>query len=218
MLSGISRHYRRKGRRVNVVAFAGDGASADAGFQCLSAAGERGERIIYICYDNEGYMNTGGQRSSTTPPGAHTPTTPAGKTGSAKDLPRVMLGHQIPYLATANPAFLDDFVAKLAQAMATDGFSYLHLFAPCPMGWGFPPSQAIEVCRLAVETDYFPLWEARGGEVRTTWKIKAPRPLSEYTSLLGKFNHLTEEESRELKKGVQERRRWLNAMDAGWAS
>ncbi len=186
-----------------MVDFAGVGASADAGFQCLYAAGERGEKIIYICYDNEGYMNTGSQRSSTAPPGAHTPTTPAGKMGLVKDLPRVMLAHQIPYLATANPAFLDDFVAKLTKAMAADGFSYLHIFAPCPMGWGFPPSQAVKVCRRAVETNYFLLWEAERGEVRVTWETRDPRPLSEYTGLLGKFSHLTDEGSRQLENMVQ---------------
>lgn len=200
MLAGVKRHYQRAGRKVHAVAFAGDGGTADCGFQALSGAAERGENIIYICLDNEGYMNTGIQRSGTTPFGAWTTTTPVGETKRGKpqrhkDLPMIMAMHDVPYVATANLAFLEDFALKLKSAAAlSDGLAYIHLFSPCPTGWRFPSEKTIEVSRLAVQTNFFPLWEARDGEFRITVEIKSPKPVGQYLALMGKYEHMTQSE------------------------
>lgn len=217
MLTGIKRHYLRKGRKeIKVVAFAGDGATADCGFQALSGAAERGEPIIYICYDNEGYMNTGYQRSATTPPGAWTPTTPAGKREASKDIPMIMAMHRIPYVATANPAFLEDFLSKLTRAcQVEDGLAYIHLFTPCPMGWKYPSALSLEVCRLAVETNYFPLWEAERGRFRVTVKLKGHKPIDDYLERLGKFLSLSHEGRKRLQREAEERYRRLLALEMG---
>ena len=162
--TGLSRQYRRSGQDATVVCFNGDGCAADIGFQTLSGAAERGENFIYVCYDNEGYMNTGVQRSSTTPKGAKTTTTPVGlkrrgKSTRRKNLPLLMAMHRIPYAATATLSHLEDFAKKLLKAKEkkNEGLAYIHLFAPCPTGWGVPTHLAIELCRSAVKTNYFPL-------------------------------------------------------------
>ena len=220
MLAGIKLHFERMGREeVKVVAFAGDGGTADAGFQSLSGAAERGEKILYICYDNEGYMNTGAQRSATTPLGAWTSTTPGGKRARSKDVAMIMAMHEIPYTATANPAFLEDFTKKLKKAMEAvkEGMAYIHIFTSCPTGWKFSPAKAIEVCRLAVETNYFPLWEAERGRFRITVKIDNPKPVREYTRNIGKFDHLMEEDVIELQRLVDARYSRLLALEAGWS-
>lgn len=142
--AGVSRYYQQIGRPdINILAFAGDGATADAGFQSLSGACERNEKILYICYDNEGYMNTGYQRSSTTSEGSRTSTTPVGnvnkgKPEPSKNLPLIMMMHNPEYLATASPSNMNDFVKKVERALEASkrGFAYLHVFAPCPTGWG----------------------------------------------------------------------------------
>jgi len=196
MLSGVKREYSRKGVDVNVVAFAGDGGTADVGFQCLSAAAERGENIIYICYDNEGYMNTGFQRSGTTPLGAWTSTTPVGRTGSgkkqrSKNLPLIMAAHEIPYAATACMSYPADFERKLRKAMAVkDGLAYIHLLTPCPTGWRFPSEKGIEIGRLAVETGFFPLWEMERDVYRFTVDIEELKPVEELLKSMGKYRHL----------------------------
>src|SRR3989304_6820173 len=216
MLTGIKRHYLRKGRKeAKVVAFAGDGATADCGFQALSGAAERGEPIVYICYDNEGYMNTGYQRSATTPPGAWTPTTPKGKLEASKDIPMIMAMHRIPYVATANPAFLEDFLSKLTRAcQVEDGLAYIHLFTPCPMGWKYPSALSLEVCRLAVETNYFPLWEAERGRFRVTWKPNRYKSIDEYLKDVGKFSSLSQEGRERLQRAADERYRRLLSLEA----
>ncbi len=223
MMSGIQRHFRRRGRKVNVVCYAGDGGTADAGFQCLSAASERGERLIYICYDNEGYMNTGVQRSGTTPLGAWTTTTPVGRAGSsshyrgkgqpAKDLPVIMAAHRIPYVATASTAFLPDFAVKLKKAAEIpEGVAYIHLFSPCPTGWRFPTDRSIEVSRAAVESGFFPLWEAVRGKVKFTHHPIFARPMDEFLKMIGKYEHLSEAEAGRIKELAAERRKYLEAM------
>lgn len=210
MLGGIKRHYQRVGRKVNVVAFAGDGGVADAGFQSLSGAAERGDNIIIICYDNEGYMNTGAQRSGTTPLGAWTSTTPVGvakkgKGQPAKNMALIMAAHNIPFAATANIAYMEDFLAKLKYAMTVEnGLSYIHLFSPCPVGWKFPPSLTLEISRRAVETNLFPLWEAKEGKFRMTLSMPNPRPLDDYVKMMGKFAHLTAKDIQELKRTSEE--------------
>jgi pyruvate/2-oxoacid:ferredoxin oxidoreductase beta subunit len=218
MLSGVKRVHRRNGVDVNVVAFAGDGGTADVGFQSFSAAAERGENIIYICYDNEGYMNTGFQRSGTTPYGAWTSTTPVGKRGmggkkrGSKNLPMIMADHEIPYVATACMSYPDDFERKLRKAMLVkDGLTYIHLLSPCPTGWRFPSEKGIEIGRLAVETGFFPLWEMERGAYRFTVTIKEPKPIEAFLSKMGKYAHLSKKQIHEIKAIMERRFRVLES-------
>ncbi|WP_232698483.1 thiamine pyrophosphate-dependent enzyme [Brevibacillus daliensis] len=218
MLSGIKRQYQREGRDVNVVAFAGDGGTADAGFQSLSGAAERGENIIYICYDNEAYMNTGVQRSGTTPKWSWTQTTPVGEKGNGKsqkgkDMPMIMAAHNIPYVATANPSFLPDYIEKLKKAMQVkNGMSYIHLYSGCPTGWKFPTEKTIEVGRLAVETNLYPLWECVDGKFRMTHEVKRRTPIQEYTRSMQKYAHLKDEEISQLQYSVDQNYRKLKNL------
>lgn len=207
MLAGIKLHYNKIGRDVNVVAFAGDGATVDAGFQCLSGAAERGDKIIYICYDNEGYMNTGYQRSGSTTKGAWTSTTPVSKEGSGgkkqnkKDFPMIMAMHDIPYMATANPAYIPDLVKKIEKAKSIDsGLVYIHIYNPCVTGWGIESEESIEVARLAVQTNFAPLYEVENGKFTINMNIKEPKPVKEYIKRIKKFSHLTEDEIDELQE------------------
>lgn len=210
--SGLSRYFRHTGQDVTVVCFTGDGGATDVGFQPLSGAAERQERIIYLTYDNEGYMNTGNQRSSATPKGAATTTTPVGKIKRGKAVPAknmlmVMLMHKPRYMATATLSHLEDFAKKLKKAkeMAKEGFVYLHVFSPCPVGWRIDSNLVIEVCRMAVRTNYFPLWEAENGKPRFTVEVASPRPIGEFTRLMRKFAHLDEQGLAELQQQVDER-------------
>jgi pyruvate/2-oxoacid:ferredoxin oxidoreductase beta subunit len=221
--TGLSRYYRRIGKDATIVCFTGDGCAADVGFQPLSGAAERNEHIIYIAYDNEGYMNTGNQRSSATPLGAATTTTPVGKISRgkptvSKSMPLVMLMHRPAYLATATPSHLEDFVKKLTKAKEKkeDGFVYIHVFCPCLVGWRIDPDKTIEVCRNAVRTNYFPLWEAEGGKPRLTHEVANPRPIQEFTKMIRKFAHLKDDEIDKLQQIVIERYNLIKALcDAG---
>lgn len=210
--TGLSRYFHKTGQEATVVCFTGDGCATDVGFQPLSGAAERNERFIYIAYDNEGYMNTGNQRSSATPLGAATTTTPVGKIKSgkptpAKNMPMVMLMHKPRYIATATLSHLEDFAKKLTKAkeMAKEGFVYLHVFAPCPVGWRIDSNRVIEVCRTAVRANYFPLWEAENGKPHFTLEVANPRPIGEFTKLMRKFSHLDENGLKELQETVDER-------------
>jgi len=217
-MTGVYRYYKKIRRDVKLVAFVGDGCAADIGFQALSGAAERGENYIFICYDNEGYMNTGNQRSSTTPLRAWTNTSPVGgecrgKEKSNKYFPLIMAFHGIPYVATATIAYLEDYVQKLKKAMQVkDGLVYIHLLAPCPTGWRAPLDSGIELSRLAVETNYFPLWEYERGRFRFTPEISNPKPISEYTKLVGKFSHLKESEIQELQESVNDRVKMMKSL------
>jgi pyruvate/2-oxoacid:ferredoxin oxidoreductase beta subunit len=199
--TGIVRAHKTMGKEVTVVCFTGDGCAADIGFQALSGAAERNENFIYITYDNEGYMNTGIQRSSTTPLHASTTTSPVGmarrgKQTPAKNLPLIMAMHNIPYAATATLSHLEDLAKKLkkAEEKKKEGFVYLHIFSPCPLGWGFESDMSIEICRMAVRTNYFPLWEAEYKKIRFTHAVSTPRPITEYTKLIRKFSHFKDAE------------------------
>jgi pyruvate/2-oxoacid:ferredoxin oxidoreductase beta subunit len=221
--TGLARYYRRTGQDATVVCFTGDGCASDVGFQPLSGAAERRENFIYICYDNEGYMNTGNQRSSATPLGAVTTTTPVGKIGRgkptvSKSLPLIMLMHRPAYMATATVSHLEDFAKKLVKAKEkkNEGFVYLHVFSPCPVGWRIDSNKVIEVCRTAVRTNYFPLWEAEDGKPRFTLEIANPRPVVEFTRLMRKFSHFNEEDMANLQKLVDERYALIKSLcDAG---
>jgi phenylglyoxylate dehydrogenase beta subunit len=218
MLTGIRRALLKKGKKMHVVGLAGDGATADIGFQSLSAAAERGDNIIYICYDNEAYMNTGIQRSSTTPFGSWTTTTPVGDIGRGKrqknkDLPMIMAMHDLPYMATACTSYLNDFREKLEKAMEVrEGLAYLHLFSPCPIGWRFPTEESIEIGRLAVETNFFPLYEVIDSKFRMTVRNRFPISVEQYTKRIGKYSHLRREELGAFQKIVDDRYNRLLAM------
>jgi pyruvate/2-oxoacid:ferredoxin oxidoreductase beta subunit len=210
--TGIARYYKKIGKQATIVCFTGDGCAADVGFQPLSGAAERNEHIIYITYDNEGYMNTGYQRSSTTPLGASTSTTPIGiasrgKPTPAKNLPLLMAMHGASYVATATLSHLEDFAKKLAKAKEKkdEGFVYLHVFAPCVMGWRISSDSMIEVCRTAVRTNYYPLWEAENGNFRLTQEVANPRPIQDFTKLIGKFSHLKEADLTDFQQMVNKR-------------
>ena len=207
--TGLARYYRKKKIKNTVVCFNGDGTATDIGFGNLSGAAERNEPFIYICYDNEGYMNTGIQKSASTPFGATTTTTPYGTVSKGKNLRRMNLAlkmamHKIPYTATATMSDLEDLAKKLLKAKEAKerGFAFIHVFAPCPTGWGVAPENTIEVCRRAVKTNYFPLWEAENGKIRMTKTVKKPKPISTYTELIKKFAHLTEEDLKILQDDV----------------
>jgi phenylglyoxylate dehydrogenase beta subunit len=216
--AGFKRYHQKKGNDVQCVCFAGDGCFADVGFQPLSGAAERGDNLITICYDNEGYMNTGIQRSGTTPYLSWTTTTPVGikkkgKQMPPKNMPLIMAAHDIPYVATATIGFPEDYAKKLKKAMAIkDGLSYIHLFTPCPTGWRAPPESGIDICRLAVETNSFPLWEYERGGYRFTHHVRNEKPVSEYLRLMRKYSHLKEAEIEEIQQQVNERFEVVQAL------
>jgi pyruvate ferredoxin oxidoreductase beta subunit/2-oxoisovalerate ferredoxin oxidoreductase beta subunit len=203
--AGVKAGLRARGQGdVLVVAWAGDGGTFDIGLQSMSAAAERNEDILYVCYDNEAYMNTGVQRSGATPDGAWTNTTAAGKKTRKKDLDGIMAAHRIPYFATVSPAFFEDMEEKMRRAIATRGFRMLHCFSPCPPGWKMDERHSVRAARLAVETRVFPLYEILDG---VKWRISAtpePRPVSEYLSLQGRFARLDAEATRRVQREVDD--------------
>ena len=179
---------------MTVLGMAGDGATVDIGLQALSGALERGDRILYVCYDNEAYMNTGIQASSSTPLLASTTTTPAGKPVTRKNLMQIVGAHGIPYAATASVGYVDDLRKKVARARAADGPAFLHIHAPCPTGWGYLPAKTIEVARLAVATRCWNLYELiNGRDITISRKIKETRPVKAYLELQKRFKGVTEE-------------------------
>jgi len=204
--SGIEAAFKamkRKGlypadKPVKVVAMAGDGGTADIGLQALSGALERGHEFIYICYDNEAYMNTGVQRSGATPFGASTTTSPAGKVSIGqrtwkKNIPEIVAAHHIPYVATANPSYPFDLMNKVSKAYDVKGPAYIHVFAGCPTGWRSPSDTPIELGKLATQTGVFPLYEVEDGK----WTMKVEpqlKPVAEYLKAnQGRYRHLTED-------------------------
>jgi len=211
-MTGVKRYYKKLGRDVHAVAFVGDGTTADVGFQTLSGAAERGENIIYVCYDNEAYMATGIQRSGTTPYHGWTFTTPVGKQRSGKEqlpknMPLLMAFHSgVAYSATATVGHMEDFAAKFSRALEVkDGMSYIHLLSPCPTGWRAEPDSAIDVARAAVETNYFPLWEAVRGKFRMTYQPPEPKPVQHFTRLTNRFSHLKGDDFKGLQEAVDAR-------------
>jgi len=220
-MTGLHRYYKSIGNDAKMVAFVGDGATVDVGFQALSGAAERGENIIYICYDNEGYMNTGVQRSGSTPFRARTATTPVGKTRHGKEepgkyLPLIMLFHGVSYVATASMAYPEDYAQKLMRAMEIkSGLSYIHLFSPCATGWGIPEQESLDIARLAVETNYFPLWEAENGKVCLTKEIEKPKSIHEYTNRIGKYGHLTDQDLNQMQEMVDARYHTIKSLSSG---
>jgi len=195
--SGVAAAQRALGRSdVRVIAQGGDGGTTDIGFGCLSGMFERNDDVLYICYDNEAYMNTGVQRSSATPPAARTATTPAmghspgNVFGTGKYVPRIAMAHGIPYVATASVSNLRDLERKVRFAMGIHGARYIHIFVPCPLGWGSAPEDTIKIARLAVETGLFPLFEAQHGAVTASTPIRHKIPVTEYLKLQKRYAHL----------------------------
>ncbi len=178
------------------MAQAGDGGTVDIGFGCLSGMFERNDDVLFICYDNEGYMNTGVQRSAATPPGARTATTevrgpePGNAFGQGKDLPRIAMAHDISYVATATVADLHDLERKVERAMEFRGARYLHVLVPCPLGWGSASNETIHLARLAKESGLFPVFEAVDGVVTNVAKIRRQVPVQDYLSLQRRYAHL----------------------------
>jgi 2-oxoisovalerate ferredoxin oxidoreductase beta subunit len=202
---GLSAGLEVMGKKdVNVVAWAGDGGTADIGIQALSGAAERNDTILYICYDNEAYMNTGVQRSSSTPWGAWTTTTPARhfKRRPKKNLVDIMVAHQIPYVATAAMAFPEDLVAKVAKAKGVEGTKYIQILASCPPGWRMAPEYSVKSVRLAVNTRMWPLLEVDHGVYSINRKPRKHTPVAEYLKLQGRFAHLTDEQVQEIQEMV----------------
>ncbi|PNV85763.1 MAG: pyruvate ferredoxin oxidoreductase [Desulfobacteraceae bacterium] len=204
--SGVEAAYKamiRKGRiedkNTTFLAIAGDGGTADIGIQALSGALERGHNFVYVCLDNEAYMNTGIQRSSSTPYGAGTTTSPPGKKSIGqqtwkKNMPAIAAAHDIPYVATGSPAYYVDLMNKAKKASLVKGPAYLHVFSPCPTGWRCAVEDAVQTGRLVVQTKIFPLYEVIDGKYRLSRKVKKPKPVTEYFKLQRRFRHLTEED------------------------
>lgn len=195
--SGVAAALRAQGKEhIRVFAQGGDGGTTDIGFGCLSGMFERNDDVLYVCYDNEAYMNTGVQRSSATPPTARTATTPAvgpapgNVFGTGKFLPRLAMAHNIPYVATATVSDLHDLEAKVFRAMEFRGARYLHVLVPCPLGWGTATKDTIKVARLATESGFFPLFEAEHGEVISSSPIRKRVPVEAYLKTQQRFAHL----------------------------
>ena len=195
--TGVAAAMRVKGRKeVRVFAQGGDGGTTDIGFGCLSGMFERNDDVLYVCYDNEGYMNTGVQRSSATPPAARTATTdvvgkePGNVFGTGKSVPRIAIAHGIPYVATATVADLHDLERKVTKAMSIHGARYIHVHVPCPLGWGSPSHDTIRLARMAVESGFFPVYEAEHGVVTGSRKIRHQIPVADYLKAQKRFAHL----------------------------
>jgi pyruvate ferredoxin oxidoreductase beta subunit len=189
--SGVDAAYKalKKGP-VNIIAQGGDGSTADIGFQCISGMLERGHNVLYVCYDNEAYMNTGVQRSSFTPLGARTTTTPTGNKTRKKNLPLIAADHGIPYVATATVDDYRDLQRKVKKALSIEGPKYIHILAPCPLGWWYTGDLTIQMCRLAKQTCIFPVYEIVEGKVTNVQKVPVKKPVEDYLKTQGRFRHL----------------------------
>jgi len=193
---------------VKFVAFGGDGGTYDIGLQSLSGALERGHDFLYVCYDNNAYMNTGIQRSSATPYGASTTTAPAGKVHQGKeefrkDFAKVMVAHNIPYVAQASVGNLIDLTAKAEKAFSIKGPKVLLVLQPCTLGWRYPMDKTIEIAKLAVETKFWPLYEVENGKYKLTYKPSKDVPVIEYIKTQGRFKHLLKPENQHIVDKIQ---------------
>jgi pyruvate ferredoxin oxidoreductase beta subunit len=213
-ISGVESAYRalrKKGKiqkEIKFVAFGGDGGTYDIGFQALSGALERRHNFLYVVYDNGGYMNTGNQRSSATPYGAGTETTPVGKESfgkveAHKNLMEIVAAHRIPYLAQANIAFLADLKMKAKKALVAEGPSFLTVFSPCTNNWKFPTSQYVAIAKLATETNFWPLYEIENGKYKLNWEPKTLKPVAEFLKTQGRFKHLFSEKNKPVLDKIQ---------------
>ncbi|HDN80656.1 MAG: pyruvate ferredoxin oxidoreductase, partial [Chloroflexi bacterium] len=197
-----------KDRNIKFLVFGGDGATYDIGLQWISGAFERGHKIVYICLNNEAYMNTGIQRSGATPLGAHTTTSPAGevipgKIQWRKPLTEIIAAHHIPYVAQVSPSHWRDLMVKVRKAVAADGPAFINALSDCSRGWRHDTNLTIEVSKLAVETCYWPLYEVENGQWRLTYKPKEKKPIEEWLKIQGRFRHLFQPKFRHLIDEIQ---------------
>ncbi len=219
--SGVEATYRALKKRgeitekINIIAFGGDGGTYDIGFQSLSGAMERRHDMLYICYNNEAYMNTGIQRSSATPFGAHTTTSPAGtvipgKQQFPKDLTEAIAAHDIPYAAQAAPHNWADLTRKVEKALTTEGPTFINILSPCPLGWAYPSHLTMKISKLASETCFWPLYEVIDGVHKVNFKPREKKPLTEWIKLQGRFRHLLKEHNKPLIEAAQKEidRKW----------
>ncbi|HYD42239.1 MAG TPA: thiamine pyrophosphate-dependent enzyme [Anaeromyxobacter sp.] len=212
--AGLAAGLRATGRagELTVLAMAGDGGTADIGIQGLSGAAERNDDFIYVCYDNEAYMNTGTQRSGLTPATARTTTTTHGKRENPKDMPRIMEAHGIPYVASTSAVYPDDVYDKLVKARGTKGLRYVHMNTPCPSGWGFDPKDSVRLGQLAVDSGLVVLYEVEGGAFRLTGRSKAlakrgsRKPVAEYLAGQARFKGIGADDVAGIQAWVD--RRW----------
>ncbi|TET47175.1 pyruvate ferredoxin oxidoreductase [candidate division TA06 bacterium] len=213
-ISGIEACYRalkRRGkidREIKFIGWGGDGGTYDIGIQALSGAVEREHDFLFICYDNQAYMNTGIQRSSATPLGAHTTTSPAGsvipgKIQNRKDLTEIMIAHDIPYAAQASPGHWNDLATKVRKALNTPGATFINILSPCQLGWRHEPSETIEIARIAVDTCFWPLYEVENGNYKITKKPKKKLPISAFLENQGRFRHLMKPENKKVVEELQ---------------
>jgi len=233
-ISGVEAAYKalkRKGKiskdkKINFIAFGGDGGTYDIGLQSLSGAMERGHNMLYICYDNEAYMNTGIQRSSATPFGAHTTTSPAGtvipgKRQQRKDLTEVMAGHHIPYVAQVSPSHWSDLTKKVEKALSIDGPAFINALSPCPLGWYYDPALTVKVAKLAVDTNFWPLYEVIDNKHIITHKPRKTKPVEEWLKMQGRFRHLFTPENKhiisEIQSQVDKHWEWLLKLEEAGA-
>lgn len=211
--SGISAGFRHQGNdHTQVVVIAGDGGTVDIGIQSLSGAMERNENILYICYDNEAYMNTGIQGSSSTPLGASTTTTPAGKPVNSKDLIQIVMAHHVPYAATASIANIPDLRKKIQKAKEVKGCRVLHIMSPCPTGWGYPMSKTVEVAREAIDSGAWVLLEYEDGKVKLGKKPSRLGDVEPYFALQKRFKGMTGEDIKNTKEHVTARYEYLEKL------
>lgn len=223
-VSGVEAAYKALKRRGKIkdefrfLAVGGDGGTYDIGLQSLSGMLERGHRILYVCYNNEAYMNTGVQRSGATPKGAQTTTAPIGKQSIGKkqypkDLTAIAVAHRIPFVAQASPSHWNDLITKSEKAFSVDGPAFMNVISPCPLGWAHPSDKTLEVAKLAVDTCFWPLFEVENG---TAWKLShkpaAKKPITEYFKSQARFRHLLRPENSAIVEEMQKR------IDDDWAA
>ncbi|OGC04831.1 pyruvate ferredoxin oxidoreductase [candidate division WOR-1 bacterium RIFOXYA12_FULL_43_27] len=208
--------------KINFVAFGGDGGTYDIGFQSLSGAMERGHDLLYVCYNNEAYMNTGVQRSGATPRGASTTTEPAGKVSSGKtrprkDLTKIMAAHNLPYVAQAAGGYYMDLIKKAEKAFATPGPKFINVLQPCRLGWGYKPELTMEISRLAVQTCVWPLYEVENGIWKVTMNVREKKPIAEFLKLQDRFRHLFKPGNEQLLADLQKEvdKNWEELLKKG---
>lgn len=205
--SGIKRALVAQGKSdTTVICLAGDGGTYDIGLQALSSAAERNEDILYICFDNEGYMNTGGQKSSSTPLGASTGSTPGGKTTRKKNMVEILAAHRVPYIATASPGHLNDLAAKVEKAKHIRGTKVIIVLIPCLPGWGVADNAAVKTARLAVDSGVFPLYEVENGEHYTLTLQNRNQPVRAYLAQQKRYRHMTADQVESMQADVD--REW----------
>lgn len=220
-LSGVEKAYvakKKKGKieeKINFIAFGGDGGTYDIGLQALSGVMERRHNLLYICYDNGAYMNTGIQRSSATPFGAYTTTSPVGKKIPGKlqlrkELTEIIASHNIPYLAQASPSHWQDLIEKVKKALSIEGPKFMNILSPCPVGWYYPTHETIKIAKLAVETKFWPLFEIENGVHRVTVKPRKFKPIEDFLKSQGRFSHMLTEENKWMVEKLKEEieKRW----------